>query len=488
MIQYPVLFGSHPEPVEGCRSCFDKLSMTRNFLNLFFIFFLIASCRLDPKYQTPKTDVPLEKSSEEKTKISKISWKEFFKSADLQRVIQLALDNNKDLKVANLNIESTQAAYGIVRSSLLPTVSGVASKTRQGVPSAFSSFTAKKQFRANLTLSSYELDFFGRLRSLKKSALEDFLATAQARNVTEISLIAETANAYSQLLLDQKILEISEANFEAQSKKTDLIKLRYENGIDSKSTFLTALALVEAARITVDSYSKIVEQDKNSLMLLTGVFSEKSLPKITSLDEIKIAEKTLDLIPSEVLLSRPDIKQAEHELKAANADIGAARAAFFPSISLTGNYGYGSKQLSSLFDSKAWTFAPQINLPIFSGGKNFANLKSANVQKKIEIIQYEKAIQTAFREAKDELAARESLVSQLKSSDEILDAKTEIYEISQRRNKAGIINSLDRLDSEMSMLASEEDQATTKKEYIANLINLYKVFGGGSELKEEEEI
>ncbi len=456
----------------------------KKILILLFNFGVLSACTMAPKYQTPKVDAPLKPIEATKPKITNISWQEFFISSDLQRVIKIALKNNRDLKIANLNIESAQASYGVTRSDLFPSVNATAYETRQGVPSAFKSFTPKKQFRANLSLTSYELDFFGRLRSLKNAALEDFLAQEQARNITKISLIAETANSYAQLLCDSEILKISQENVAIQTARLDFTKLRYENGIDSLDSLLNAQASIETAKSNFEKYKKLVAQDKNALLVLMGTFDQKLLPQISDLNDIKINEASLDFTPSQSLLLRPDIQQAEHNLKSANANIGAARAAFFPTITLTGTYGYASRDFKTLFDSKTWAFTPQVSLPIFSGGRNFANLEISNVRKKVEIINYEKAIQTAFREASDQFAERESVTNQLKSFEEILSMRQKSQQISEKKHEAGINSTLNVLDAKLAFLSAKENHANTKKEYIANLINLYKVLGGGIEIVE----
>ncbi len=439
---------------------------------------------MEPHYQRPYNKVPLQPTTNpNKKNINNISWQEFFTSPDLQRIIQLALDNNRDLKVANLNIESAQETYGISRANLLPSVNAIAFETKQGVPGAFAAFTPRKQFRANISLASYEIDFFGRLRSLKKSAMEDLLSTVEAHNVMKISVISETVNAYAQLLMDSEILQIAADNVVEQTNRYKFSELRYKNGIDSRATLLNNESLMESAKITYENYKKIVEQDKSALMILTGVFDEKSLPQISNLNEIKINEELLEFVPSESLLSRPDVKQAEHNLKSANANIGAARAAFFPAITLTGNYGYGSRELGTLLKSNLWSFTPQISLPIFNGGKNFANLKLADVRKKVQIANYEKAIQTAFKEASDELNHRQAIVNQLKSSEKILKARQKAFDLSVAQHKQGISSARDIVDTKLALLSARQDQATTKKEYIANLIMLYKALGGGSDLE-----
>jgi multidrug efflux system outer membrane protein len=472
---------------------FDKLNerlykkTMKNFLTLLLILTL-TSCTMEPKYTRPKPELPFNETDKNKKKISTISFEEYFQSEDLKRVIQLALDNNRDLRIATLNITSAQQAHNIARAALLPTINATGFETRQKAPGAFASISPKRQFRANLNTTAYELDFFGRIRSLKKAALETYLATQQARKVIKIALISETANSYAQLLLDSEILKITEGNLAAQSNRLRLVELRYQNGIASQIDLLNATALIEMSRATNEVYKKLVEQDKNALKLLVGDFSDKALPQNTSLNDIKINEDLLDLVASETLLDRPDIRQAEHVLKSANANIGAARAAFFPSITLTGTYGYGSKDLVNLSDGRTWTFTPQINLPIFTAGRNIAGLKIANTSKQIEIAAYEKAIQTAFREASDELAERKSITTQLKSFNKIFESQKKFYDLSEARHKEGIASALDILDIEIASLTAQQNQLSSKKEYIANLINLYKVMGGGSEVAEQPSV
>ncbi len=456
----------------------------KTFLTFWVLTFLLAACTMVPNYKKPKIDVPLQTEDETKPKITKISWQEFFNSPDLQRVIKIALQNNRDLKIANLSIESAQATHGVARSNLLPSINANAAETRQKAAGSFSSFTPKKQFRANLTLTSYEIDFFGRLRSLKKSALEDFLGQEQAAKSVKISLIAETANTYAQLLCDSEILEVLQESLNAQIQRFELIKVRYENGIDSQTDFLNATAAIEISKTNLEIYKKLVTQNKNALLALMASFDAKNLPRDRSLGDIKINENLLNFTPSKSLLSRPDIQEAEHALKSANANIGAARAAFFPTISLTGNYGYGSRELNGLFDSRTWAFTPQISLPIFSGGRNYANLQIANVRKKIEIINYEKAIQNAFREASNGFAQREFAANQLKSFEQILDARQKSQQISNAKRQAGISSKLDEIDSKIAFFAAKQNQLNAKKEYLANAIDLYKILGGGAEIKD----
>ncbi len=447
---------------------------------------VFSACTMAPKYQTPKAPVPFEKVTEaSKKKVAMISWQEYFQSADLQRVIQLALDHNRDLKTAALNIEVAEGIYGVSRSSLLPTINASALETRQGVPSAFASFMPKRQYRANVGFTSYELDLFGRLRSLKEASWQDYLSTKMAAEITKISIISQTANAYTQYLLDRQLVETLTKNVEVQQQRYDLVKKRYENGIDSQTTLLNAEALLESSKTNVETYKKLLAQDKTALMALTGVFDERSVPQDQTINDIKINEDLLDFVPSSNLLLRPDIKQAEANLKSANANIGAARAAFFPTISLTGTYGYGSRELGSLWDNKNWTFTPQITLPIFSGGRNIANLDVANARKNLQIVAYEKTIQTAFKEAADALAERKATVNQIDSYNKILAARQKSLNISDAQHQAGSVSGLDIVDSKIAFYAAQQSQLASKKDLIVNLITLYKVMGGSSEFADQ---
>jgi len=445
----------------------------------------ISSCTLEPSYHTPPHHLPLAENSQQK--ISEVSWDKFFESPDLQRVIKMALENNRDLKVANLNVESLEAVYGVARASLFPSISANGAETRQKAPAAFKAFTPKRQYRANLAFTAYELDFWGRLRSLKKSAQEDLLSSREARNLVKITVISATVNAYAQFLADRENLRIAEDNLKTLESRSHFVEVRRKAGLDSQQDYLLALFNLENARNTYENYRKYVEQDSNALMILTGKFSAESLPKVNSIDDIKINESLIEFVPSTSLLSRPDIKQAEHDLKGANADIGAARAAFFPNISLSGTYGYGSRDLSTLFDSRTWTLTPQITMPIFAGGQNIARLKNANIQKQIEIINYEKAIHTAFREALDQFAEYESISNQLKSADKILKTQNKSFQIAVVRYQRGASNSLNKIDSQLLLLSARQNYVNVKKEYLANIIALYKVLGGGNDLEEERD-
>ena len=442
------------------------------------ILMTLFACTLEPKYNKPESLVNLKESTTEKD-ITQVYWQDFFRSPELQVVVKTALENNQDLKVAYLNIESARAMFDVKRKELIPTINTTASVVKQEAPAAFALFTPKSIYRANLNISTYELDFFGKLRSAKKSSHETLLSTEEAKNVMEITLITEVANSYIQLLVDQKILDLTTTSLATQERKLQIIEHRRNNGRALRTDVILAKTEYQNIKVLKNSYQKLVEQDKNALMLLMGIFDETNIPQL-SIDSVAFNENVLEFIPSKALLSRPDIKQAENLLKSANADIGIARAAFFPSISLTGNYGYYSRALSNLFNSNPWSLMPQVNLPIFDGGKNKANLKLTKTKQKILTAQYQKTIQVALREVLDELVNRKTIVEQVKSYQEIAKLNQQSYDIIQQQNLNGITDAVIVSDSHLKLITAKQNVVMQQQEYFQNLIMLYKVFGGGS--------
>ncbi len=457
---------------------------------------MLPGCTLMPDYMRPDMPVaqqwPLHEGQEDASKkIADIGWKDFFTSPPLQKAVQTALDNNRDLRVAALNVEAAQALYRVERSDLLPGVSAGGGGSRQKVTEAQSTsnplFSTNREYitstyTANVGVTAFELDLFGRIRSLSEAALQEYFATQAAQDAARITLIAETANAYLQWQADRKILKLTEETLAAQEKSYELIARSHESGVASKLDLAQVRTAVETARANKAIFTRRVEQDKNALVLLMGKDDPEILSADTSLDEVKVMESLPVGLPSDVLLSRPDVMQAESRLKSANANIGAARAAFFPTISLTGAFGFASGDLSNLFSSGAagaWSFAPQITLPIFEGGRNVANLDVSAVRKNIAVAQYEKSIQTAFREVADELAARRTLTEQLNAQRELVKASQEAYDLSNARYKQGIDSFLSVLDAQRTLYGSRQSTIDVEKQQIANLVNLYKALGGG---------
>jgi len=451
---------------------------------------LLAGCSLVPDYLRPAAPVPAAWPQADVAArpagaplLGDMAWKAFFVDPGLQALIQQALENNRDLRVAALNIEVARATYRVSESVLFPQINGTGSFTSQRIPKGVSGSTVdttNRTYQANLGVTSWELDFFGKLSSQEEQAYESFLATAEAREATRISLIAEVANAALTLYGDRALLALTEETLASRQDSLNLIERSFQNGISSQVDVAQARTSVETARVNRVKYQRQVEQDKNALTLLLGSpFDESRLPSPSSLDTVKLVEDMPAGLPSEVLLRRPDVVQAEHSLKAANANIGAARAAFFPTISLTASGGGTSGTLDTLTASPAWTFMPQITVPIFTAGKNQANLDSAKASRDIAIANYEKAIQTAFREVADGLAARATLTDQVKAQSDLVGASGDSYRLSRARYDGGVDSYLNVLDSQRSLYSAQQDLISVQVSRLSNLVTLYKVLGGG---------
>ncbi|WP_207459571.1 efflux transporter outer membrane subunit [Azospirillum sp. SYSU D00513] len=418
--------------------------------------------------------------------LSDLAWREFFRSPQIQSLVQQALENNRDLRVAALNVEQARASYRIQRADLLPTVGVGGGLTRQRTPSSLSPLGrggVSSQYDLSVGITSFELDFFGRVRSLQQSALESYLATDQARVGAQIALVAEVANAYLTLLADRELLKLTEDTLRTQQQSLDITSRSFSQGVGTQLDVAQARTAVETARANRATYLRYIAQDKNALALLVGApLDERALDAAPPLDTGAFVSGLPVGLPSDLLQRRPDIIEAEHNLRAANANIGAARAAFFPSISLTASAGTASAALSGLFDggSGAWTLMPQINLPIFDFGRREANLESAKVQREIGVAQYERAIQTAFREVSDALAAQGTLDAQLEAQTALVRATQESYDLSILRYNRGLDSFLNALDSQRSLYAAQQELINVRLQQLANLVTLYKVLGGGA--------
>ncbi len=474
---------------------YSRVAITSIFLCLGSSL-LLSSCTMAPNYVRPAAPVPEQWGIETKEKafgettaqlvkdLSEVNWQDYFVNPQLQKVIELALKNNRDLRVAVLNIEKVRAQYQIKRADLLPTINASGSGTVQRLPGSVSSSgqpTISRQYNANLGLSAYELDFFGRVQSLKDQALEQYLATKQARHSVQISLVAEVANSFLTLAADRERLKLARDTFSSQQSSYQLIKSRYDAGASSELDLRQAQTSVESARFDVARYTSQVAQDENALSVIIGSSVPADL-KPEGLTEIVAIKDVEPGLPSELLQKRPDILQAEGTLKAANANIGAARAAFFPRISISTNIGTTSNQLTNLFapGSAAWLFAPQITIPIFDTGRNIANLKVSETDRDIALAQYEKAIQNAFREVSDAMVLRDNIGEQKSAQQSLNEAASESYRLANARYKAGINNYLTVLDSQRSMYAAKQGLISVDLARLANLATLYKVLGGGA--------
>ncbi|WP_022669031.1 efflux transporter outer membrane subunit [Desulfospira joergensenii] len=463
------------------------------------IMFMTQGCSFIPEYRQPdlaveatwsgRTDPadPLDaKAGGPSALASDIAWQDYFGSETLKQLIQLTLDNNRDLRVAVLTIEKARAAYRIQRADSLPVVSAGTGVSRQGVAEDNSStgaaYTSDTTMTANLGVTAYELDFFGRVRSLNTAALETYLATEEAALNTRIALIGQTADAYMTLLADRKLLELSQSTFQAQKETYEVIKSQFEVGSATQLDLAQAATSVESARVSIAQYTRLAAQAENAVTLLAGTSVYSLLNSGETIDDIRFMDGLPAGLPSQVLLARPDIRSAEHKLKAANADIGAARAALYPSISLTGSMGFASQSLTSLFDvsdSLAWSFAPSLTIPIFNRDGLNASLETAEISEKIAVASYEGTVQTAFREVADQLAARKTYQDQLKAQNALVDATQESYTLSRARYENGIDDFLAVLDSQRALFSAQQGAITVRQSYLSNLVNLYKVLGGG---------
>jgi multidrug efflux system outer membrane protein len=466
--------------------------MSRFSLTPLALAALLSGCSLMPTYQQPAAPVPAafagDTGGSTSSAVADLGWRDVFTDPALRRVIELSLANNRDLRVAVLNIEKARAQYGVQNAALFPTVNASGSGSGSRTPADLSSTgkaAVSHQYSATLGFSAYELDLFGRVRSLNAQALEQFLATADARRSSQISLIAEVATSYLTLAADQDRLKLARSTLASQNDSYRLNQRSYELGVTSALTLRQAQTSVDSARVDVERYTAQVAQDRNALVLLVGADVPAELLPQTLPDASRATSSPLASIapglPSDLLQRRPDILQAERTLKAANANIGAARAAFYPSISLTASAGSSSSSLSGLFKggSGSWSFVPQISLPIFDAGANQANLDIATVSRDINVAQYEKAIQTAFQEVSDALAQRSTLGRQLEAQQSLVDATADSLQLSDARFKRGVDSYLGVLDAQRSLYTAQQNLIGTQLSRLTNLVTFYKVLGGG---------
>jgi multidrug efflux system outer membrane protein len=405
-----------------------------------------------------------------------IGWRDFFVDDDLREVVRLALENNRDLRVAALNVERARAQYRIQRSERVPAVGANVTMERTGgdVPGS-------ETYSAGVGIASFELDLFGRVRSLSNAALQQWFAQTENRAAVQIGLVGEVANVWLALAGDLELLRLSEATLRSQQESLNLTEKRHSIGVVSGLDVAQARTQVEAARADVARQQGAVAQDTNALTLLVGQpLPEALLP--TGLDAGVTGLRPLPAgLPSTVLLRRPDIVAAEHVLRSANANIGAARAAFFPSISLTGSIGSASTDLSGLSGggSTVWRFAPQVNLPIFQGGRLRANLGMATADRDIALARYEQAIQAGFRDVADALALSATLERQRQAQEALVAAASRANDLAQARYRAGQDSYLVRLDAQRTLYQAQQGLAAVRAAEQANRVTLYRALGGG---------
>ena len=416
--------------------------------------------------------------------VSDIGWRAFYRDGRLQTVVEQSLINNRDLRVATLNIERARALYRIRRADQFPTIEALASGSAQRIPGSISTTgegSIVGDYRIGVGVTSYELDLFGRVRNLKAQALQEYLAVVETRRSAQISLVAEVAAAWLTHATDQALLNLARKTLESRRRSFQLTERSHELGIASALDLERARTSVETARDDVAAFTRLVAQDRNALQLLVGAPVSETLLPDASVDAIPALTDLPAGMPSSVLLQRPDILAAERRLIGAHAGIGAARAAFFPSIRLTGSAGTVSDGLSGLFGSGsgAWSFLPQIVQPIFTAGRNRARLRVAETDREIVLADYEKAIQIAFREVADALAGRGTIDDQLAAQQALVAATQRIFDLTEARYRAGVDSSLSLLDAQRELYAAQQALLVTQLARETNLVTLYKVLGGG---------
>ena len=449
----------------------------------------LSGCSLIPEYQQPASPVAAEwpqgdaySGISAQADTAPLAWKAFFQHPSLRQVIDLALENNRDLRQAALNVDAYRALYRIQRSELLPSIGVDGSGSRQRLPADLSptgEADINAQYGVSRGTSAWELDLFGRVRSLEGAALERYLATEQNQYAVQTALIGDVATAWLAWNTDNALLELTQATLDSYQQSLGMIEASYEGGIASALDVRQARSLVEQARVQLALYTRQRAQDHNALQLLVGAAVPEALLE-AELSTALLADLPAGL-PADVLQQRPDIRAAEHQLLAANADIGAARAAFFPSIRLTAAAGTASADLDGLFDggSGTWSFLPQINLPIFTAGRLKANLEYSEIQQDIHVARYEQSIQNAFREVSDGLAARGTFTAQLQAQSDLVQATDEYYQMAQQRYDEGVDNYLMVLDAQRELFGARQQQLAYQLQQLSSEVALYRALGGG---------
>ncbi|MDQ1923050.1 AdeC/AdeK/OprM family multidrug efflux complex outer membrane factor [Massilia pseudoviolaceinigra] len=462
-------------------------------LKLTVLAAVISGCTMMPKYQQPVSPVAAAwptgtaypaPAAAGAAAAADIAWRDYFADERLKKLIALALANNRDLRVSALNIDKARAQYRIERAAQLPSVAAGASQSGQRTAdkmSAGGQGAVNRQYGVDLGVAAWEADLFGRVRSLSEAALQTYLGTEEARASVQISLVAEVANAYLTLMADQERLLLARQTLASQQRSLELSESRVKAGAAAGLDLYQDRTTVESARADAAAYTAQVAQGQNALTLLAGAAVPAELLPNAGLADVTALTAVSAGLPSDLLYRRPDVLAAERTLQASSANIGAARAAFFPRITLTGQAGTASSSLSGLFDggSGVWSFAPSISLPIFDGGANRANLEVAKVNRDIGVAQYEKTIQAAFREVADALAQRGTVDERLNAQRQLVEASDKSYRIYEARYKNGADTFQNALIAQRALYAAQQGLISVRLAEQTSRVTLYKVLGGG---------
>jgi len=446
---------------------------------------VLTGCSLAPRYERPALPVAAAYPTQQAAVAAAETpdWRTFFPDPRLQALIDAALANNRDLRIAALRIGEARAQYNIQSADLLPNLNATAGASRGRTPADLSPrgvSSVGSSYQVGLSLASFELDFFGRVRSLNDAALAQYLATGEAARAAQITLVAEVAKAYLAERAFDEQYELARKTFDSREAAYKLAKQRFDVGASSALDLRLNETLVQSARASLATLTRQRAQAANALTLLTGT-PQAGLPAGPSLSAQNIVTEIPAGVPSELLARRPDIRAAEQRLKASNANIGAARAAFFPRIALTAGIGTASSALSGLFEagSRTWSFAPQLVLPLFDAGRNRANLSLAEVRNHVAVAEYEKSIQTAFREVADALVARAALDEQIDAQNAVQQAQAERLKLAELRFQNGVASSLDVLDAQRELFSAQQTLIQARLLRLTNAIDLYRALGGG---------
>lgn len=456
---------------------------------------LLSGCvNLAPDYTRPEAPVAAAWPQDEATASAMVltdglaQWGDFFTDPRMRELIRLGLMNNRDLRSATYAVEQARAQYGVSRADLFPTIAAAADETASRTPRSVSASgreSTSQVYTAQLGMTAYELDLFGRVRNLNEQALQAYMQTEAAQRSMQMTVITEIAQTWLSLGAAKDLLKLANQTYESQVQSLKLIEKSYELGASSQLEVQQAVTTVASAQAAQAQARRSVSQYRNALNALVGSPIDSSLEPDGLVDSATNPVSTVSGMPSEVLLQRPDIAAAEAALRSANANIGVARAAFFPSISLTGAFGTTSTELSDLFSSGTgfWNFVPQISLPIFTGGRNVANLQAAEAAQKAAVADYESAIQKAFQEVADALAMEGTVGDELKAQQKLADATAESLRLSEERYKNGAESYLTVLDSQRANFSAQQTLISTKLSRVTSFVTLYKVLGGGSQLE-----
>ena len=462
-------------------------------ISLVLVPFLLSGCvSLAPDYVRPNAPIPATLSQEvgQNQSATNLPWRDFIHDTRLQNVVALSLEQSRDLRKAVANIEAARATYRIAKSSELPTIEASASGSKaRALNSATNQTSITQSSSATVGINSYELDFFGKIKSQTAMQWESFQSVEEAARAVQISLIAEVSTAWLSLASDQSLLALAQKTEESAKRSVAIVEARLQRGIDSRVALYEAQSVLHQARADSANYTSQVAQDRAALELLVGAsLDDTLLPQtLESSAEVWLSDVSSGL-SSDILLNRPDVLEAEHNLKSANANMGVARAEYFPSITLTGAAGVGSNSLRGLFDggtSTIWSFAPNVNLPLFDAGERDATLDYAKANRDVYVASYELAIQTAFKEARSALARRATMNDQLQAQSALVDVSTKSYEIYDARYQNGVDTFLNALIAQRSMYAGEQNLISVRLEALLNRVTLYQVLGGGLAQKSE---